>query len=148
MCPLFRPRSPTAAPRAPPLSAAAMVESESITSGQVLFGSFPLFIGDKAFAMDRTRLRKLNIRYIVNATPPLTSGGVANFFEKERELEYLRVPMRDAALLLDREHRPTQYSSVLGERCNYSMNSWKSVTVAKRTVKKALCRIGHARPRS
>ena len=54
---------------------------------QVLFGGLKLFIGDKPFAMDRPRLRKLNIRYIVNTTPRLMSGGVANFFEKERELK-------------------------------------------------------------
>ena len=84
----------------------AMAESESVTSGQVLFGGFPLFIGDKAFAMDRPRLRKLNIRYIVNTTPPLTSGGVANFFEKEREVEYLRVPMRDVNTESVLDHLP------------------------------------------
>jgi hypothetical protein len=83
-----------------------MAESESVTSGQVLFGGFPLFIGDKAFAMDRRRLRKLNIRYIVNTTPPLTSGGVANFFEKEREVEYLRVPMRDVNTESVLDHLP------------------------------------------
>ena len=78
----------------------------TVTSGQVLFGGFPLFVGDKAFAMDRPRLRKLNIRYIVNATPPLTGGGVANFFEKERDMEYLRVPMRDVNTESVLDHLP------------------------------------------
>ena len=83
-----------------------MADSDSVTAGQVLFGGLKLFIGDKPFAMDRPRLRKLNIRYIVNTTPPLTSGGVANFFEKEREVEYLRVPMRDVNTESVLDHLP------------------------------------------
>lgn len=62
----------------------------------LLHGSCPVFIGDKDFARDRTRLRRHNVRYVVNCTPPLSSGGVANYFEKERDVEYLRLPMRDA----------------------------------------------------
>jgi len=41
-------------------------------------------LGDKATARDRPLLRRLGIRYILNATPPMTEGGVANFFEKAR----------------------------------------------------------------
>ena len=44
-----------------------------------------LLIGDKNTAKDRTLLRKHNVRYIINATPPRTEGGVANFFEKVRD---------------------------------------------------------------
>lgn len=85
-----------------------MAESASSpAAGQVLFGKdFPLFVGDKEFAKDRARLRKLNIRYIVNTTPPLTGGGVANFFEKERDVEYLRVPMRDVNTESVLDHLP------------------------------------------
>ena len=83
-----------------------MADSDSVTAGQVLFGGLKLFIGDKPFAMDRPRLRKLNIRYIVNTTPRLMSGGVANFFEKEREVEYLRVPMRDVNTESVLDHLP------------------------------------------
>jgi len=54
-----------------------------------------LFIGDKKCARDRQWLRSLNIRYVVNTTPPRTEGGVTNFFEKDSDLEYLRVPLRD-----------------------------------------------------
>ena len=62
----------------------------------LLRGSFAVYVGDKDFSRDRTHLRRLNVRYVVNCTPPLSSFGVANYFEKERDLEYLRLPMRDA----------------------------------------------------
>ncbi|EOD06893.1 hypothetical protein EMIHUDRAFT_218577 [Emiliania huxleyi CCMP1516] len=65
-------------------------------SGRLLHGPFAVYVGDKEFARDRTRINRLNVRYIVNCTPTLSSGGVANFFEKDRALEYLRLPMRDA----------------------------------------------------
>ena len=55
-----------------------------------------LYVGDKQLAKDRALLRRLNVRYILNATPPLTEGGVANFFERERDLTYLRLPLRDS----------------------------------------------------
>ena len=54
-------------------------------------GAFRLYIGDKKLAQDRALLRRLNIRYILNATPPLTGGGVANFFEKERDLSLIHI---------------------------------------------------------
>jgi len=43
-----------------------------------------LYVSGKASARDRALLRRLNIRYVLNATPPRTEGGVANFFEKVR----------------------------------------------------------------
>lgn len=41
-----------------------------------------LFVGDKPFARDRRALSISRVRYVLNATPPRTMGGVANFFEK------------------------------------------------------------------
>ena len=55
-----------------------------------------LYVGDKQLAKDRAQLRRLDVRYILNCTPPLTEGGVANFFERERDLAYLRLPLRDS----------------------------------------------------
>mmetsp|Transcript_57148 Transcript_57148/g.124181 ORF Transcript_57148/g.124181 Transcript_57148/m.124181 type:complete len:110 (-) Transcript_57148:8-337(-) len=54
-----------------------------------------LRIGDKSMARDREQLRRWRIRYILNVTPPRTEGGVANFFEKDGDFEYLRIPLRD-----------------------------------------------------
>ena len=54
-----------------------------------------LYVGDKTVAKDRALLRQLNVRYVLNVTPPRTEGGVANFFEKEGSIEYLRLPLRD-----------------------------------------------------
>ncbi len=56
-----------------------------------------ILIGDKNFARDRAALRHQRVLYVINVTPPLTSGGVANFFEKEGSIEYLRLPLRDVA---------------------------------------------------
>jgi hypothetical protein len=56
-----------------------------------------LLVGDKAMAKDRTELRKRKVKYILNVTPPMTEGGVANFFQNEGSLEYLRLPLRDVA---------------------------------------------------
>ena len=57
-----------------------------------------ILIGDKNIARDREALRREHVRYVINVTPPLTSGGVANFFEKEGTIEYLRLPLRDVAV--------------------------------------------------
>ena len=56
-----------------------------------------LLVGDKAMAKDRIELRKRKVKYILNVTPPMTDGGVANFFQNEGSLEYLRLPLRDVA---------------------------------------------------
>lgn len=56
-----------------------------------------LFVGDKSVAKDRDLLRRKQVRYILNVTPPKTEGGVVNFFEKDGTLEYLRLPLRDVA---------------------------------------------------
>ena len=61
--------------------------------------TFPswIVIGDKALARDRAALQRLKIKYIVNVTPPLTSGGVANFFSGDAAYEYHRAELRDVA---------------------------------------------------
>ena len=57
-----------------------------------------ILIGDKNIARDREALRREHVLYVINVTPPLISGGVANFFEKEGNIEYLRLPLRDIAV--------------------------------------------------
>jgi len=56
-----------------------------------------LCIGDKALARDKAALQRMRVKYIVNATPPLTEGGVANFFPNDPAFDYHRVPIRDVA---------------------------------------------------
>lgn len=56
-----------------------------------------LIIGDKKLAKDRAFLSKERVKYILNATPPLTEGGVAAYFQSDLALEYLRLPLRDVA---------------------------------------------------
>ena len=48
-------------------------------------------------AKDRIELRRRKVKYILNVTPPMTDGGVANFFQSEGSFEYLRLPLRDVA---------------------------------------------------
>ncbi|KAL1503838.1 hypothetical protein AB1Y20_012304 [Prymnesium parvum] len=76
--------------------AVAVATGEARHAARAMAAVLPwLYMGDKAVAKDRTLLRQLNVRYIVNVTPPRTDGGVANFFEKEHGFEYLRLPLRD-----------------------------------------------------
>ncbi|CAD7962949.1 unnamed protein product [Amoebophrya sp. A120] len=56
-----------------------------------------LYIGDKHDAKDLENLNRQNIKYIVNATPSKNDGGVANFYEKQGSIKYLRLPMQDNA---------------------------------------------------
>ena len=74
----------------------AMSEAPSATRSLPSF-TLPswLVVGDKALAKDRSALQRQKIRYIVNCTPPLTEGGVANYFASA--FEYHRVPIRDVA---------------------------------------------------
>ena len=54
-----------------------------------------LLVGDKALARDREALRAHRVTYILNVTPSVVEGGVANYFEKEAGIVYLRLPLRD-----------------------------------------------------
>ena len=74
----------------------AMSEAPSATRSLPSF-TLPswLVVADKALAKDRSALQRQRIRYIVNCTPPLTEGGVANYFASA--FEYHRVPIRDVA---------------------------------------------------
>jgi hypothetical protein len=56
-----------------------------------------LLVGDKALARDKAALQRLRIKYVVNCTPSLTEGGVANYFQTDTAFEYFRVPIRDVA---------------------------------------------------
>ena len=56
-----------------------------------------LLVGDKALARDRVALQRHKVRYIVNATPSLSGGGVANYFQSDATFDYLRVELRDVA---------------------------------------------------
>ena len=82
---------------------AAASSSDTLTTSDGMAAKAPnvlpswLLIGDKAMAKDLQSLRARKVRYIVNCSPPLTEGGVANFFATDASLEYLRVPLRDVA---------------------------------------------------
>jgi len=56
-----------------------------------------IWVGDADDARDLTRLKKHNIRYVLNATQPRAEGGVSNFFEKDKSFDYLRLSMADNA---------------------------------------------------
>eukprot|EP00397_Hematodinium_sp_SG-2012_P034253 GEMP01036720.1.p1 GENE.GEMP01036720.1~~GEMP01036720.1.p1 ORF type:complete len:301 (+),score=34.47 GEMP01036720.1:35-937(+) len=53
-----------------------------------------IFVGDKDGAKDLQALRENNIKYVLNCTPPRTSGGVSNYHEKSG-ITYCRLPMND-----------------------------------------------------
>lgn len=57
-----------------------------------------LYIGDRNHAKSLSTLLKLNIKYIVNCTPPKSVAktvGVSNYYEKDGRFKYLRVPVYD-----------------------------------------------------
>ncbi|CAD7943621.1 unnamed protein product [Amoebophrya sp. A25] len=58
-----------------------------------------LFIGGKDEAKDLNLLRKHNVKYVINCTPPKTEGGLLNFHEKSHAgaISYLRLRMQDNA---------------------------------------------------
>ncbi|CAK0841540.1 unnamed protein product [Prorocentrum cordatum] len=54
-----------------------------------------IWIGDAEDARDAVALKKNNVRYILNCTPPRTQGGVMNFHDKDPSFEYCRLSMGD-----------------------------------------------------
>lgn len=57
-----------------------------------------LYLGGKNDAKDKAKLQKLNIKYILNCTPPRTvdrEAGCSNFYEKEKLFVYKRIPIFD-----------------------------------------------------
>eukprot|EP00922_Rhytidocystis_sp_ex-Travisia-forbesii_P047092 GHVS01070184.1.p1 GENE.GHVS01070184.1~~GHVS01070184.1.p1 ORF type:complete len:390 (+),score=115.49 GHVS01070184.1:616-1785(+) len=56
-----------------------------------------LFLGNKEAARHLRSLKALRIRYIVNATPTSTNGGVPNYFERDPFFSYCRIPIQDNA---------------------------------------------------
>jgi len=56
-----------------------------------------IWIGDAEDARDAARLKKNNVRYILNCTPARTEGGVMNFHERDPYFSYCRVAMGDNA---------------------------------------------------
>jgi protein-tyrosine phosphatase len=57
-----------------------------------------LYLGGKADAKDKDKLKKLNIKYILNCTPPRTldpENGCPNYYEKEKSFIYKRIPIFD-----------------------------------------------------
>ena len=58
-----------------------------------------LYLGGKVVARSRENLEKLNIRYIINCTPPRSTdprAGVPSFFQTEPGFTYKRVPVFDS----------------------------------------------------
>uniref|UniRef100_A0A0G4I4B4 protein-tyrosine-phosphatase n=1 Tax=Chromera velia CCMP2878 TaxID=1169474 RepID=A0A0G4I4B4_9ALVE len=62
------------------------------SSGVALF-----FVGDREDAKNINLLKQKRIRYIVNATPAKTDGGVPNFHAKDSYFTYCRLAMQDNA---------------------------------------------------
>mmetsp|Transcript_68385 Transcript_68385/g.164131 ORF Transcript_68385/g.164131 Transcript_68385/m.164131 type:complete len:339 (-) Transcript_68385:60-1076(-) len=56
-----------------------------------------IWIGDAEDARDSERLKKNNVRYILNCTPERTDGGVMNFHIKDPWFTYQRIAMGDNA---------------------------------------------------
>mmetsp|Transcript_59921 Transcript_59921/g.134652 ORF Transcript_59921/g.134652 Transcript_59921/m.134652 type:complete len:296 (+) Transcript_59921:49-936(+) len=56
-----------------------------------------IWIGDAEDARDAARLKKNNVRYVLNCTPARTDGGVMNFHERDSYFSYCRVAMGDNA---------------------------------------------------
>eukprot|EP00922_Rhytidocystis_sp_ex-Travisia-forbesii_P062885 GHVS01093574.1.p1 GENE.GHVS01093574.1~~GHVS01093574.1.p1 ORF type:complete len:326 (-),score=81.33 GHVS01093574.1:347-1282(-) len=56
-----------------------------------------LFVGNKEAARPVRCLKALRIRYIVNATPTTSNGGLPNYFEKDPFFSYCRIPIQDNA---------------------------------------------------
>eukprot|EP00922_Rhytidocystis_sp_ex-Travisia-forbesii_P042419 GHVS01063355.1.p1 GENE.GHVS01063355.1~~GHVS01063355.1.p1 ORF type:complete len:321 (+),score=63.57 GHVS01063355.1:87-1049(+) len=56
-----------------------------------------LFIGNKEAARNLRCLKSLRIRYVVNATPTATNGGLPNYFERDPFFSYCRIPIQDNA---------------------------------------------------
>ena len=54
-----------------------------------------IYIGDKQLAKDYSKLKEMGIKYIINCTPDVCEGGIANFFDSESSFNYLRLPMND-----------------------------------------------------
>jgi len=53
-----------------------------------------IFLGDKEAARSLEGLRRHNIKYVLNCTPPRVVGGVSNFHEKQG-IQYCRLEMND-----------------------------------------------------
>jgi dual specificity MAP kinase phosphatase len=56
-----------------------------------------IYIGDAEDARDASRLRKFNVKYVLNCTMPRAQGGVMNYFEKDKNFDYCRLAMADNA---------------------------------------------------
>lgn len=56
-----------------------------------------IWIGDAEDARDAAALRKHNVKYILNCTPPRNNGGVTNFHERDPYFSYCRLSMGDNA---------------------------------------------------
>lgn len=56
-----------------------------------------IFIGGAEDAKDEFLLRKHNVRYILNCTPPRNEKGVLNYHERNPNFSYLRLSMGDNA---------------------------------------------------
>lgn len=57
-----------------------------------------LYLGGRNDAKGKEQLHKLNIKYVLNCTPPRTQdkeAGCPNFYEKERLFVYKRIPIFD-----------------------------------------------------
>ena len=61
-------------------------------------GDEALYLGDRKQAKDRSLLRSLGVRAVVNCTPSRDvdpNAGCPNFFERDPSMSYLRLPIFD-----------------------------------------------------
>jgi len=108
-----------------------------------------LYLGGRKGAKNRGLLRQRNIRHIINMTPPRNVdelAGCPNFFEKEKELTYLRCPIfdgisEDIAQFFDRCIAFIQKGRAWGNvlvHCNRGVSRSSSIIVAYLMKRKGL----------
>ena len=91
-------RAPLVVRRAAHFSSTQQRSMSSDDNGQIDLILEYLYLGGRKGAKNRGLLRQRNIRHIINMTPPRNVdelAGCPNFFEKEKELTYLRCPIFD-----------------------------------------------------
>lgn len=74
----------------------AVTPSDSATTLPKLLPTW-ILVGDKSLAKDKLALQRSRVKYILNVTPTLANGGVANYFPSDPTFEYCRLEVRDVA---------------------------------------------------
>jgi protein-tyrosine phosphatase len=77
-----------------------------------------IYIGDKKSARRKCELQDLGISAIVNCTVEQKQGGLSNYFEKDDNFSYFRVPVKDSD--------QTQICPFFDSACRYIDNALNS----------------------